>query len=226
MSAEDVRSQSLYNIAGNRRSMVELPSSKMPPPYQLGPASQDDMTLIRQEQGFRPYLRPTLVANPSYFDPVLRREHARYESIRERTEPEESSSSDGSEVLRRRPRPPRRSSRSKLLKEDLMSEQRDSGMASLPSQCGGSSREATPVYLEGGEGQVVECQRSETITNGSLVYDRFGLVSTIGNRPKSASSSPVYMNGDVRLRKRSKRERSQLLNQGKCFENFSLVLII
>ncbi|KAK7473651.1 hypothetical protein BaRGS_00035129 [Batillaria attramentaria] len=210
--AEDVRSQSLYNIAGNRRSMVELPSSQPPPPYQVRPSSQDDMTLTIREHAARPYPPPRIPisTNPTYLDSVLRREHARYESIRERTEPEESSSSDGEGVRRRRPRPPPRGVRIRQTVDGSSMDRRDSGSMPNVRKPDGGSREGTPVSMEAGDGEYMETPRSETITNGSLQFDRGSLSA---HRKKLSSSGHVYLNGEVKMRKRSKRDRLQMYRQ-------------
>ena len=207
---EDMRSQSLLNIAGTRRSMVDLPSSQPPPPYQVRPSSQDDMNLVR---GTVPRSCPRFpVSSAPYLDSVLRREQARYESIRERTEPESSSSDN--EVPQRRPRPPPRGirTRPRPLSEELSLDPRDANaLTPLTSSQGANSREGTPVSVEGGEGQSMEMQRSETITNGSLQVDR----SFSSHRSKASSSGPMFANGDVKMRKRAKRERLKMYRQGQ-----------
>lgn len=203
-----MRSQSLLNIAGNRRSMVDLPSSQPPPPYQVRPSSQDDMNLVRGTAP-RPYPRFPVSSAP-YLDSVLRREQARYESIRERTEPE-SSSSD--EVPTRRPRPPPRGirTRPRPLSQEVTVDPRDANaLTPLTSSQGANSREGTPVSMEGGEGQLVEMHRSETITNGSLQVDR-----SFSQRSKAGSSGHSFANGDVKMRKRAKRERLKMYRQGQ-----------
>ena len=207
-----MRSQSLFNIAGNRRSMVEFPSSQPPPPYQVRPSSQDDMNLVR---GAAPRPCPRFPASSApYLDSVLRREQAaRYESIRERTEPESSSSDN--EAPRRRPRPPPRGirTRPRPLSEEVAVDPRDSNaLTSLTSSQGANSRAGTPVSVEGGEGQqLLELHRSETITNGSLQFER----GVPFHRAKATSSGQLFVNGDVKMRKRAKRERLKMYRQGQ-----------
>lgn len=213
---DDVRSQSLYNIPGSRRSMVELPSSQAPPPYQIRPSSHDDLSLSSRDQAVRPFPQPRMATNPSYLDSVLRRELARYESIRERTEPEESSSSDGEGLVRRRPRPPPRGLRSRQSLEGSSVDQRDSNSQTSTRKPDGGSREGTPVSMEGGEGENhylegVKSDRSDTMTNGSLQFERGGLSGS--HRKKLSSSGHVYLNGEVKMRKRSKRERLHMYRQ-------------
>ncbi|XP_070199976.1 rab11 family-interacting protein 2-like isoform X2 [Littorina saxatilis] len=211
-AGQDLKSKSLYNIAGNRHSMVELPSSQPPPPYQVRPSSQDDLHLGRPSSGPRPHPRLP-VSSASYLDSVLRRDQARYESIRERTEPE-SSSSDNERQPARRPRPPPRGirTRPRPFSEEVNVDPRDlRALASLTSSQGANSRGGTPVSMEGGEGQFVEFQRSEMMTNGSLQFDRSGLLSS--QRKKSDNSGQLLVNGDVKLRKRAKRERLKMYRQ-------------
>ncbi|XP_076450521.1 rab11 family-interacting protein 2-like isoform X2 [Babylonia areolata] len=213
---DDGRSQSLYNIPGNRHSMVEFPSSQPPPPYQVRPSVQDDLTLVRASAHLAHTLPrpPPVSTTPSYVDSVLhRREHARYESIRERTEPESSSSDN--EGPQRRPLPPPRGGRPRPrpLSADMNIDPKDlKALATLtPPRQGTGSRESTPVTVGDSRGQFTELHRSEMITNGSLQFDRGGLSSSL--RKKSGSSGQIGVNGDVKMRKRVRREQLKMYRQ-------------
>ncbi|XP_076471464.1 rab11 family-interacting protein 5-like [Babylonia areolata] len=190
-TGDEFRTQSLLDLPGTRHSMVELPSSHPPPPYHPRPSSQDDITLLRPPVSFTPYLT----------DSVLRRDRARYDSIRERTEPESSTSEEeGEGGPRRRHPPPPRSLRRRPLSEDVTSNPGD-----------WKPREGTPDSGEG-QGTGAGPQRSELRTNGSLHVQRGGGYSGPGT--KSASSGDLHVGGEVRLRKRSKRERLRMYRQG------------
>ncbi|XP_025088300.1 uncharacterized protein LOC112560584 [Pomacea canaliculata] len=74
---------------------------------------------------------------------------------------------------------------------------------------------STPVCLESDERILVESQRPETITNGSFQYDRSN-IGSLGRRVKP-SNTLGYPNGEVTMRKRSKRDRLKLYRQaGRC----------
>ena len=233
VSQADISSHSLYNVPGNRHSMVELPSTQLPPPpYHMRPSSQDDMNMV---SGFVPPLfsrRP--VSSAPYLDSVLRREKARYESIRERTEPE-SSSSD--EDPRQQLYLPSRMTQARALpqpvgEEGPINSQDANSVGFLNASQGVNSYENTPALVESGEvqrsdvmnsgeGQRSETmnsgdvQRSETVTNGSLHLERGGLSSSLR---KHGGSEELIVNGEVRLRKRTKRDRLRTHRQGEsCF---------
>lgn len=213
--------------------MVELPSSQPPPPYHL--SSQDDMT-VGQRQGSapaRPFPRqPNPAVSAPYLDSSIhsRRELrlARYESIREKTEPESSSSEESEEVIRRpRPSPRGLQSRPRPLSADMTP--KDLTPLSLashkhngPMPSSSSTQTAVP---QGGQvglaragrnetgGQVGELYRSETITNGSLQFDRAVKTGSLRKHGGVAMGLGL-VNGDVRMRKRSKRDRLIMYRQG------------
>ncbi|KAL8591069.1 hypothetical protein ACOMHN_032634 [Nucella lapillus] len=213
------RSQSLYNIPGNRHSMVELPSTQPPPPYQVRPSCQDDTSLVRTSA---PPTYPRVTStNTTYADAVLRRERgSRYESIRERTEPE-SSSSDNEQGSRsaRRPLPPPRGIRTRprpLSADWTHVDSRELKTLATLTPRAASSREGTPGLLEEcGKGQGTELQRSELMTNGSLQCDHRGGVSTSSLRKKSGGSAggQLGVGGDVKMRKRARREQLKMYRQ-------------
>lgn len=192
--------------------MVELPSPQAPPPYHVRPSSQDDMILVQREGGQHAQSRRPLSANANYLDSVLRRERIRCESIRERTEPEESSSTDEERTLRRpRPRPRKPRSRSSL--QEAVTQVAEEMPAMRHPASFSSHLTSTPVCLESDERILVESQRPETITNGSFQYDRSN-IGSLGRRVKP-SNTLGYPNGEVTMRKRSKRDRLKLYRQGE-----------
>ncbi|KAH9518765.1 hypothetical protein Btru_006201, partial [Bulinus truncatus] len=99
-------SQSMHNLPGNRRSFTEIPLRQPPPPpYDPRHSSKDDSALrdlndrramseFHINSAFRPPPQPL----PGFFDSGHRAELSGiYESIRERTEPENSASSSTSD---------------------------------------------------------------------------------------------------------------------------------
>ncbi|KAL8608894.1 hypothetical protein ACOMHN_065232 [Nucella lapillus] len=213
----DLRSQSMMDIAGNRHTLADMPSSQPPPPYQLRPSSHDDINLFSTMSTIIPQPHPRRpVSSASYnLDPVLRRERARYESIRERTEPESSSTSSEEDGPRRRPRPPPRLRvRPRPRSEEMMLDSKDlSSLTPLESSQSVRSREGTPVSAEAADKDPSERPRPELITNGSLRVEG-GRGPGGQQRHKSASSGDLNLGGDVRFRKRTKRERLRMYRQG------------
>jgi hypothetical protein len=212
----------MYNIAGNRHSMVELPSSQPPPPYQ--PSSQDDMTLMQRPGSAppQPFARPAYPVMPApYLDsaavhPRRSLRHARYESIRERTEPESSSSDVEFDEPPRKPCPPPRGlkPRPRPLSADVNIDPKDlKALALLPppsSQDMGGRDGGTPSADsgEGGMMRVGELHRPELMTNGSLH-------ASLRRYSGGGVGGGGLMNGDIKMRKRSKRDRLRMYGKGE-----------
>ncbi|XP_046552385.1 rab11 family-interacting protein 5-like isoform X2 [Haliotis rubra] len=104
---QDTPPAALY-IPGNRRSCVEFSNYTLPPPpYNPQQVSQDDTAIIMHGPMRSLAPRTQLSSTSSYMEAIKKRERAMYESIKERTEPEESSSSDEVDAGLARARPRR-----------------------------------------------------------------------------------------------------------------------
>ncbi|XP_067654709.1 rab11 family-interacting protein 1-like isoform X1 [Haliotis asinina] len=104
---QDTPPAALY-MPGNRRSCVEFSNYTLPPPpYNPQQVSQDDTAIIMHGPMRSLAPRTQLASTSSYVEAIKKRERAMYESIKERTEPEESSSSDEVDAGLARARPRR-----------------------------------------------------------------------------------------------------------------------
>ncbi|KAK0049570.1 rab11 family-interacting protein 1, partial [Biomphalaria pfeifferi] len=153
-------SQSMYNLPGNRRSCTEIPLRQPPPlPYDLRLSSKDDCSLrdlndrrAKSEFHINSTSRPPPQPLSGFFDSGHRTELSGiYESIRERTEPENSASSSSSDPESvPMPRPRRylhkdgRSSKKRTGEQNEING-RDSGILEDRSSSHGNSLEGSSI---------------------------------------------------------------------------------
>ncbi|CAL1544771.1 unnamed protein product [Lymnaea stagnalis] len=238
-----VYSQSMHNLPGNRRSCTEIPLRQPPPlPYDPRLSSKDDLVLkdmndrrAMSEYHINSAFRVPPVSN--YFDSAPRTELSGiYESIRERTEPENSvsSSSDPESVPMPRPRHrrlPRKDGAPALRRNKGDPHEfngRDSGILEDRSSSHGNSLEGSSITTTDGtinngskprgravtndnESSHLELTRSETQGNNPSVFQQLERGRTKKKVPvPSLFYSKENNQGELVVRKRSRGQRDRL----------------
>ncbi|CAG5135609.1 unnamed protein product, partial [Candidula unifasciata] len=101
-----LHSQSLYNLPGNRRSCAEVPFHQPPPPpYDIKASSKDDSVLSSKdrravsEHHINSAFRVPVLPASNHAEPLRHERSSIYESIKEKTEPENSASSSDPESV-------------------------------------------------------------------------------------------------------------------------------
>ncbi|XP_005099094.2 uncharacterized protein LOC101859102 [Aplysia californica] len=217
-----LHSQSLYNLPGERRSCAEIPLHHAPPPpYDVRARSQDDSALMAASRdrhhrtgGGHPHnalLHPTgstsaISSSGAYFEPVTHgqtgsrdpRSGGIYESIKERTEPENSlssSSDDPESVPGPKPRM-RRSGAGGVTSSTSSKTRRDvpaMGSSSRDYVKDSSSAIFPPPSIPGGQGNgvvVVGGRSSPSVTPFSLISSSASMQSPVGE-PYSPRDSGI-----------------------------------
>ncbi|BFZ05072.1 hypothetical protein BsWGS_08110 [Bradybaena similaris] len=225
-----LHSQSLYNLPGNRRSCAEVPFHQPPPPpYDLKSSSKDDSVLSSRhrraasEHQLTSVFRVPVLPIPNNIEPPRRDRSGIYESIKERTEPENSaSSSDPESVPMPKPRMKRfgqmeSSSRSYLREYSLplsssrpnSSDQhpfngRDSGILDDRSPSLGNSLEGSITTTDGaGNGSKAQGQTAAADCNIEPSKRDFALSSTADDRGITQFlDKETSMNGSSKIRKK------------------------